>query len=386
MPDRKILRTRAGNPLRLMDLLEEAIAHAREVVDEARPDLDPGVRAAIAPQVGIGAVKYADLTVAHDSEYVFDLDRMVSLTGNTGPYLQYAAARIRSIFRTAAIAPAGATTPITLTEPAERALALALLEFGDVVVHVGDQLEPHRLCGYLFDLAQHFSAFYEQCPVLKADSEVRASRLALCARHPGRARPGPRPARDRAPRADVNALVWYVAYGSNLSQDRFACYLQGGQPAGARRSYPGCRDRTPPREVVGLRLPGRIRFGGLSRVWGGGLAFLDPEAADGEVVARGYLIGNDQLDEVHSLERRYDSRSQVGDRDGLPMVALTSSEHHEPAAPSAAYLRTILTGLTDGLLEVDAAITYLLSAPGVDLRWDEAELREMAEQPTAGRG
>ncbi len=179
--DRKILRTRAGNPLKLMDLLEEAIARAREVVDEARPDLDPGVRAAIAPQVGIGAVKYADLAVAHDSEYVFDLDRMVSLTGNTGPYLQYAAARIRSIFRTAAISPDGATTPITLTEPAERALALALLEFGDVVVHVGDRLEPHRLCGYLFDLAQHFSAFYEQCPVLKADSEVRASRLALCA-------------------------------------------------------------------------------------------------------------------------------------------------------------------------------------------------------------
>jgi arginyl-tRNA synthetase len=180
-PDRKILRTRAGNPLKLMDLLEEAIAHAREVVDQARPDLDPGVRAAIAPQVGIGAVKYADLAVAHDSEYVFDLDRMVSLTGNTGPYLQYAAARIRSIFRAAAISPDGATTPIMLTEPAERSLALALLEFGDVVVHVGDQLEPHRLCGYLFDLAQHFSAFYEQCPVLKADSEVRASRLALCA-------------------------------------------------------------------------------------------------------------------------------------------------------------------------------------------------------------
>ncbi len=180
-PDRKILRTREGTPLKLMELLEEAIGRAREVVDEARPDLDPGVRAAIAPLVGIGAVKYADLSVAHDSEYVFDLDRMVSLTGNTGPYLQYAAARIRSIFRTAAISPADATTPIVLTEPAERALALALLEFGEVVAHVGDLLEPHRLCGYLFDLAQHFSAFYEQCPVLKADAEVRASRLALCA-------------------------------------------------------------------------------------------------------------------------------------------------------------------------------------------------------------
>jgi arginyl-tRNA synthetase len=180
-PDRKILRTRAGNPLKLMALLEEAIAHARTVVDEARPDLDPGVRAAIAPQVGIGAVKYADLSVAHDSEYVFDLDRMVSLTGNTGPYLQYAAARIRSIFRTAGLDPESADAPITLTEPTERSLALTLLDFGDVVVQVGDLLEPHRLCGYLFDLAQQFSAFYEQCPVLKADEPARGSRLALCA-------------------------------------------------------------------------------------------------------------------------------------------------------------------------------------------------------------
>ena len=180
-PDRKILRTRAGNPLKLMELLDEAVTRAREVVDEARPDLDPAVRAAIAPQVGIGAVKYADLSVAHDSEYVFDLDRMVSLTGNTGPYLQYAAARIRSIFRTAGTTPAEADAAVVLTEPAERALALALVDFGDVVVQVGDQLEPHRLCGYLFELAQHFSAFYEQCPVLKADAETRASRLALCA-------------------------------------------------------------------------------------------------------------------------------------------------------------------------------------------------------------
>jgi arginyl-tRNA synthetase len=180
-PDRKILRTRAGTPLKLMSLLEEAIGRAREVVDEARPDLDPGLRAAIAPLVGIGAVKYADLSVAHDSEYVFDLDRMVSLTGNTGPYLQYAAARIRSIFRTAGPGAETADAPISVTDPAERALALRLLDFGDVVAHVGDQLEPHRLCAYLFDLAQQFSAFYEQCPVLKADTGTRASRLALCA-------------------------------------------------------------------------------------------------------------------------------------------------------------------------------------------------------------
>jgi arginyl-tRNA synthetase len=176
-PDRKILKTRSGAPLRLMALLDEAVTAARAVVDESRPDLDESLRAAIAPQVGIGAVKYADLSVAHDSEYVFDLDRMVALTGNTGPYLQYAAARVRSILRSAGDAVPG---PVRLGEPSERALALALLGFGDVVVQVGDLLEPHRLCGYLFDLAQAFSAFYESCPVLNApDEATRGSRLAL---------------------------------------------------------------------------------------------------------------------------------------------------------------------------------------------------------------
>ncbi|MGI8417639.1 MAG: DALR anticodon-binding domain-containing protein, partial [Nakamurella sp.] len=118
----------------------------------------------------------------HDTEYIFDLDRMVALTGNTGPYLQYAAARVRSIFRNAGQDPSDATAPIRVSEPAERALALALLQFGPVVEQVGDLLEPHRLCGYLFELAQGFSAFYEHCPVLKAaDQSVRESRLALCA-------------------------------------------------------------------------------------------------------------------------------------------------------------------------------------------------------------
>ncbi len=176
--DRKLLRTRSGSPLRLSALLDEAVAAARRVVDEARPELAEGVRATIAPQVGIGAVKYSDLSVAHDSEYVFDLDRMVALTGNTGPYLQYAAARIRSIFRSA---PADAVPgPIVLGELAERQLALRLLDFGSVVAEVGDRLEPHRLCAYLFELAQDFSAFYEHCPVLAAPTpELRASRLAL---------------------------------------------------------------------------------------------------------------------------------------------------------------------------------------------------------------
>lgn len=177
--DRKILRTRSGSPLRLVQLLDEAVAHARRMVDEARPELDEAVRAEIAPQVGIGAVKYADLSVAHDSEYVFDLDRMVQLTGATGPYLQYATARIRSIFRGAGQEPRRG--PVALGEPAERALALRLLQFGTVVAQVGDQLEPHRLCGYLFELAQDFSTFYEACPVLKAEPQVRDSRLALSA-------------------------------------------------------------------------------------------------------------------------------------------------------------------------------------------------------------
>ncbi|MFC4563206.1 arginine--tRNA ligase [Nocardiopsis mangrovi] len=180
--DGKILRTRSGQPIRLMALLDEAVERARKVVDTSRPDLDDATRAAIAREVGIGAVKYADLSVSHDTEYVFDFDRMLALTGNTGPYLQYATARIKSIFRTGGLDPRDAAGPITVTEPAERTLALALLGFGPTVAQVGEVLEPHRLCGYLFDLAQAFTAFYEHCPVLAAgDPEVRASRLALTA-------------------------------------------------------------------------------------------------------------------------------------------------------------------------------------------------------------
>ena len=179
--DKKILRTREGVALKLMALLEEGVDKARTYVDDARPDLPAATRADIARQVGIGAIKYADLSVAHDTAYVFDLDRMVALTGNTGPYLQYAAARIRSIFRSAGLEADPMAGAVVIVEPSERALALQLLEFGSVVRHVGDELEPHRLCGYLFELAQAFSAFYENCPVLKADGATRASRLALCA-------------------------------------------------------------------------------------------------------------------------------------------------------------------------------------------------------------
>ena len=180
-PDKKILRTREGAALKLMALLDDGVAKARAYVDEARPDLPQDVRAEIARQVGIGAIKYADLSVAHDTAYVFDLDRMVALTGNTGPYLQYAAARVRSIFRTAGLSAGGVERSVAIAEPAERALALHLLAFGSVVGQVGDTLEPHRLCGYLYELAALFSSFYENCPVLKAEGEVRSSRLALAA-------------------------------------------------------------------------------------------------------------------------------------------------------------------------------------------------------------
>jgi arginyl-tRNA synthetase len=184
-PDKKILRTREGVALKLMALLQDGIDKARAYVDQARPDLSDAERAVIARQVGIGAVKYADLSVAHDSEYVFDLDRMLALTGNTGPYLQYAMARVRSIFRSVGESPDSPVwrlTPLVVEAPEERALALLLLDYGSVVAAVGDEYEPHRLCAHLFEVAQAFSAFYEACPVLKADrDDVKASRMALSA-------------------------------------------------------------------------------------------------------------------------------------------------------------------------------------------------------------
>jgi arginyl-tRNA synthetase len=178
------LRTRAGDNVKLSDLLTEGIERARAILDEVErderdPHLDLG---AIAEDVGIGAIKYADLSTARDSAYVFDWDRMISFRGNTGPYLQYATTRIRSIFRRAGMTETDVSGPILVTEPAERELALKLLGFGAAVTQVAGTAEPHRLCGYLFEVASLFTAFYEKCPVLKAeDDETRQSRLALCA-------------------------------------------------------------------------------------------------------------------------------------------------------------------------------------------------------------
>ncbi|MGP7999158.1 MAG: arginine--tRNA ligase [Streptosporangiaceae bacterium] len=181
--DGKILRTRAGDTIKLSELLTEGVERARAVVDEldTGEDLGERERAAIAEAVGIGAIKYADLSTARDSEYVFDWDRMISFKGDTGPYLQYATTRIRSIFRRAGIAPETAAGPVRLSEPAERALALRLLGFSAVIRQSGESAEPHLLATFLFDVASAFTTFYEQCPVLTAPPGVRDSRLALSA-------------------------------------------------------------------------------------------------------------------------------------------------------------------------------------------------------------
>jgi arginyl-tRNA synthetase len=178
--DRKRFRTRSGGSVKLIDLIDEAVGRAEEVIKD-RYD-DPDLRGQIAEAVGVGALKYADLSVARESGYVLDFDRMLALTGNTGPYLQYATARIRSIFRRAGIDPAAAAGPIRLTEGAERALALRLLDFGSVVGQVSGTAEPHRLAAFLFEAASAFTTFYEVCPVLQAaDEATRRSRLALSA-------------------------------------------------------------------------------------------------------------------------------------------------------------------------------------------------------------
>jgi arginyl-tRNA synthetase len=180
--DGQRLRTRAGDNVKLSDLLTEGIQRARAILDEVeRDDADLDLDA-IAEDVGIGAIKYADLSTARDSAYIFAWERMISFKGNTGPYLQYATARIRSIFRRAGIDEASLDGPIVVTEPAERELALKLLGFGAAVSGVAETAEPHRLCTYVFEVASLFTTFYEQCPVLKADDdETRRSRLALCA-------------------------------------------------------------------------------------------------------------------------------------------------------------------------------------------------------------
>ncbi|HYD10000.1 MAG TPA: arginine--tRNA ligase [Acidimicrobiales bacterium] len=176
--DGKRLRTRSGDNVKLLDLLGDAMAQARAFVvgrAEEREQPVPDDVDRIGHVIGIGAVKYADLSQNRQSNYVFSYEKMLSLKGNTAPYLQYAYARMRSILRDVEVG-----GEIVLTEPAELELAKTLVAFPDALDRVVAEHEPNHLCAHLFDVAQAFSRFYEACPVLKAEEPARSSRLALC--------------------------------------------------------------------------------------------------------------------------------------------------------------------------------------------------------------
>jgi arginyl-tRNA synthetase len=180
--DKKMLKSRAGDTVKLAALLDEAVERAASAIAEKNPSMSAGDRADVARMIGIGAVKYSDLSTDRVKDYIFDWDRMLSFDGNTAPYLQYAHARICSIFRRADIdrSSVRGVAP-QLADPRERSLALRILRFDSAVWEMIDTLSPHKLCTYLFDLATDFTSFYEHCPVLKADDEsTRSSRLMLC--------------------------------------------------------------------------------------------------------------------------------------------------------------------------------------------------------------
>ncbi len=191
--DRKLMKTRSGENVSLRELLGEACKRARAIVDEKNPDLSDAEKIDIAHKIGIGAVKYSDLSQYRMTDYVFSWDRMLSLQGNTAPYLQNACVRIRSIFRKADVAAPlsrgetrrqGAVATeigeLVLADPSEINLAKRLCQFGEVVPQVLNDFRPNILANYLFELANSFHAFYEACPVLKSEEPARSSRLALC--------------------------------------------------------------------------------------------------------------------------------------------------------------------------------------------------------------
>ena len=177
--DRKLMKTRTGDNVPLKDVLEEAVIRARKIVDEKNPELAEAEKARIAQVIGIAAVKYADLSQYRMTDYIFSWEKMLSLQGNTAPYLQNAYVRIQSIFRKAGEQPERGGT-LLLAEPAELALAKRLCQFAEVVPTVLNDFRPNVLANYLFELANGFHAFYEACPVLKSDEPTRSSRLALC--------------------------------------------------------------------------------------------------------------------------------------------------------------------------------------------------------------
>jgi arginyl-tRNA synthetase len=196
--DRKLMKTRSGENVPLRDLLDQACKRARKIIDEKNPDLSEDEKNDIAEKIGIGAVKYADLSQYRTTDYVFSWDKMLSLHGNTAPYLQNAYVRIRSIFRKAGESTVATplwgvegrqheetghrpvATGFRLADPAELNLAKRLCQFGEIVPLVLNGFRPNILANYLFELANSFHSFYEACPVLKSQEPARASRLALC--------------------------------------------------------------------------------------------------------------------------------------------------------------------------------------------------------------
>lgn len=180
--DKKMLKTREGAAIKLTSLIDEAIERAEIKVADKNPEMPAEDRAALARAIGIGAIKYADLSSDRIKDYVFDWDRMLAFEGNTAAYVMYACARRHSIFRKGAVdAGSVSAEQIVIAAPAEHRLGLALLRLGAVTTLVADTLEPHHLCTYLYEVASLFATFYQECPVLTAPTEAeRRSRLALC--------------------------------------------------------------------------------------------------------------------------------------------------------------------------------------------------------------
>ncbi len=177
--DHKMFKSRSGETVKLLDLLDEATQRARTGLEARTSGLNDAQRDVLATQIARAAIKYADLATERQRDYVFDFDRMLAFEGDTGPYLQYAHARLRSIFRRLG-APWTPGASFDLAHPAERDLGLGLLGLPEAVAAALNTNQPHRLCTYLFGLAQRFTAFYEACPVLSAEGVVRDERLALC--------------------------------------------------------------------------------------------------------------------------------------------------------------------------------------------------------------
>ena len=177
--DRKLMKTRSGENVGLRDVLEEAQERSLRIVEQKNADMSAEEKAEIARIIGIGAVKYAELSQFRMSDYVFSWDKMLSFQGNTAPYLQNAYVRIRSIFRKLD-GEFSAPAALALAEPAELALSKKLLQFGETVPATLDDFRPNLLANYLYELANTFHGFYEACPVLKSEGATRESRLALC--------------------------------------------------------------------------------------------------------------------------------------------------------------------------------------------------------------